>query len=107
MSVDVHFGRNIGVKQSYSTPQVMDAKWGLSQTVEVGSVTASGCPAAELTEHLMARVFNGESSVVFVSFGVAPNAATDDVYFRVPAGIAEYFGNISPGDKCSVASARS
>jgi len=106
MTIGVNLGRNVQVHQSHNNPQIMDGKWGVAESISIGSTTTAGCPAPEGDEHLIARVYNGESAVTYVSFGTEPDAATDTVYFEIPAGAVSHFA-IEEGDKCSVVAARS
>jgi ABC-type phosphate transport system substrate-binding protein len=108
MTVEVTFGRNIANRDIHTAPQIVDGVWSLtvSESIAVGNATSIEAPDAEGPEHLVARVFNNESAIIYVSFGSAPNAATDDVFFAIPSGTVEYFG-VQSGNKCSAVSARS
>jgi hypothetical protein len=80
------------------------------KVIEVQSITASESktPSGSAGATTAAAPLGGlglcrvsTDTLVYVSFGAAPNAGTDAIRFMLPAGATEVFA-VNPGDKASV-----
>jgi len=70
-----------------------------------GTTSATTAAASTTTGNNQAPICRiATDTLVYVSFGSAPNAQTDTVRFMVPAGGIEYF-YVNPGDKAAVVTA--
>ncbi len=101
MSVHINFGRNVFAKPSFGVPQLMDARFGVTEAISAGAVTTIAALDTENGAHTIARVFNDTAATVYVSFNAVPDASTDANRIPVGAGLVEYF-KVAVGDKASV-----
>lgn len=100
MAIQVVFGeaesRGVG-------PQIMEGHNGVEEAITAGGAASTITAPASPNKHpIIARVTNDSGASIYVSFGAAPNAATDTCRFLILDGQVEYFG-VNEGDKAAAA----